>query len=92
MKKTFIKRESGNSLEQTTFFDAESYPNYESAIPGTVTVEGYGIECGTLKMTWKGKFIQPVRVSTSPNPTIPMAGLLRRIDELRQSPRQLVQD
>jgi hypothetical protein len=43
-------------------------------------------------MTWKGKFIQPVRVSTSPNPTIPMVGLLRRLDELRQSPRQLGQD
>jgi hypothetical protein len=43
-------------------------------------------------MTWKGKFIHSVRVSTSPNPTIPMAGLLRRLDELRQSPRQLGQN
>jgi hypothetical protein len=39
-----------------------------------------------------GKFIQSVRVSTSPNPTIPMAGLLRKLDELRRSPGLLGQD
>jgi hypothetical protein len=91
-RKTFIKRQPRGSPEQTTFFDNESDANYGAANPGTVTIEGFGLECWQFNVSSGRRIIGSVRVREYPNPKITIAGLLRRLDELRRESRRLGQD
>lgn len=68
--------------EDYTFLDAEAHPKYENMNPGTVTVEGFGIEC------WDFERMKPrnktIMVNHAKMPNVPAAKLLRRMDELRK--------
>lgn len=64
--------------------DAESSARYESIHLGTVTVEGFGLEC----WEYEEKFGKPrqntILVNRSDMPSVPAKKLLRRLDELRR--------
>ncbi|KAJ0422347.1 hypothetical protein BJY00DRAFT_311068 [Aspergillus carlsbadensis] len=75
--------------EDSTLLDVECYTYYESrACPGTVTLEGFGLEC------WEAIESQTIDVPVSdvPLPIIPLSKLLRRVDELRSGAVELGQD
>jgi hypothetical protein len=75
--------------EDSTLLDVECYTYYESeSCPGTVTLEGFGLEC------WDAieSHTISVPVSYAPLPTIPMPKLLRRVDELRKGDSELGRD
>jgi hypothetical protein len=75
--------------EDSTLLDVECYTYYESqSCPGTVTLEGLGLECWD---TIESHTIS-VPVSYVSLPRIPMAKLLRRVDELRKGDVELGQD
>jgi len=66
--------------EDHTLLDPEAHQKYEHLNPGTVTVEGFGMEC------WDFEFTKPrnrtVMINNSRMPSISAAKLLRRIHEL----------
>jgi hypothetical protein len=68
--------------EDYTLLDAEAQPKYENVNPGTVTVEGFGIECWDFEMTKPRN--KTIMVNNSAMPNVPAAKLLRRLDELRR--------
>ncbi|KFY19217.1 hypothetical protein V493_08076 [Pseudogymnoascus sp. VKM F-4281 (FW-2241)] len=68
--------------EDYTLFDAEAHPKYENINPGTVTVEGFGIECWDFEMTKPRN--NTIFVNYAKMPNISAAKLLRRIDDLRR--------
>jgi tetratricopeptide (TPR) repeat protein len=75
--------------EDSTLLDVECYTYYESqSCPGTVTLEGFGLEC------WDAIEPQTISVPVSyvPLPTLPISKLLRRVDELRRGDIELGQD
>ena len=77
-----------NSLteENDILLDVESSGRYESIHPGTVTVEGFGMECKDYEENFgkpREKTILPV-VNHSDMPSLPAKKLLRRLDELRR--------
>ena len=73
-----------HNAENDMLFDIESDPKYENTNPGTITVEGFAMECWDYEENSRreGKFI---RVNDAKIPNIPARKLLRRIDELRRS-------
>jgi hypothetical protein len=74
-----------NSEEGAVLFDVESNPKYENLNPGTVTVEGFGLEAWNFEETHYPKE-QTFLVNYSDPGNIPARKLLRRIDELQQGP------
>jgi len=68
--------------EDHTLLDAEAHPKYENINPGTVTVEGFGIECWDFEM--KRARNKTIMVNYSELPKVSAAKLLRRLDELRR--------
>jgi tetratricopeptide (TPR) repeat protein len=77
-----------DSEEGAVLFDVESNPKYENANPGTVTVEGFGLEAWDFEETHYPKE-QTVFVNYSDPGDIPARKLLRRIDELQRGPGKL---
>ena len=72
-----------NSEEVNLLFDVESYSEYENVNPGTVTVEGFGLEAWEYEeMNQQGQ--KSIFVNCSKPKNIPARKLLRRIDELQQ--------
>ncbi|SPO06977.1 uncharacterized protein DNG_09671 [Cephalotrichum gorgonifer] len=70
--------------EESVFFHAETFPQYENENVGTVTVEGFGIECwGYEGMSSKLRY-QNVSVLNRMLPSVPATKLLRRVEELRR--------
>ena len=66
-------------------FDLESYPSYENENPGTVTAEGFGLECWQHEeVHGKRRGAETVFVSCEDPPDIPASKLLRRAEELRR--------
>ena len=80
-----INREEKNiwTNDDNILLDVESSARYESIYPGTVTVEGFGMEC----WDYEEKFGKPrkntIFVNCSDVPSFPAKKLLRRIDQLR---------
>jgi tetratricopeptide (TPR) repeat protein len=72
-----------NSEEGAVLFDVESNPKYENLNPGTVTVEGFGLEAWNFEEMHYPKE-QTLLVNYSDPGNIPARKLLRRIDELQQ--------
>ena len=77
MKK--IKQEGYSNI-----LDVESSDRYESIHPGTVTVEGFGLECWDYEEEFGEPREDPVFVNYSDIPNLSVKKLLRRIDELRR--------
>ncbi|KAL3487981.1 hypothetical protein BJX62DRAFT_227620 [Aspergillus germanicus] len=94
-KKKFMKARPADTHwafrddEDSTLLDVECYTYYESqSCPGTVTLEGFGLEC------WDAIESHTISVPVSyvSLSTIPMAKLLRRVDELRKGDVELGRD
>lgn len=65
-------------------FSIESDPLYENENPGTVTVEGFGLECWEYEEIYGKTRAETVFVSHAQLPNVPARKLLRRVDELRR--------
>ena len=84
MKKNKQEKYSDITNEDYVLLDVESSARYESIHPGTVTVEGFGMEC----WDYEDKFGKPrentIFVNSADIPSLPAKKLLRRIEELRR--------
>lgn len=84
-KKYISKRGRGeydiNDSEDYVLFDPESHAKYENVNPGTVTVEGFGLEC------WDYEESKPrehsIMVNHSNLPVLKARRLLRRLNEIQ---------
>ncbi|PGG97861.1 hypothetical protein GX51_07103 [Blastomyces parvus] len=72
-----------STSEEVVFFDMESDPRYQHVYPGTLTVEGFGLEAWKYadehsgpKYSHKTAFLQKM-------PAVSMTKLLRRFEELQ---------
>lgn len=86
MKRSYGKYEQLDS-EDYVLLDPESHIKFENVNPGTVTVEGYGLEC------WDFECLKPgtndhhtILVNASSLPVLDAKRLLRRINELQTNP------
>ncbi|KAF2278700.1 uncharacterized protein EI97DRAFT_484287 [Westerdykella ornata] len=84
------KRNNGNfsyddSEESSILFDVESHPEYENTSPGTVTVEGFGLEAWSYEATNNPRQ-ETISVNYTAREGITAKKLLRRIDELQRNP------
>ena len=84
------KRSRELDSEGNVFFDPECVPQFENANPGTVTVEGYGLECWEFEYP-KAK-PRTVFISVARLPTLTAGTILRRLDELSKGDRPFCQD
>lgn len=89
-KKKFTKKIQYDEFDMPTdedyvFLDVEADPKYNNIRPGTITVEGFGME----HWEYEEKFGEPrserILVSAKELPTLPAKKLLRRIHELKTS-------
>lgn len=73
--------------EDHVLLDVESHAKYENINPGTITVEGFGMEC------WDFEHTKPrnhtILVNSSEMPSLPARKLLRRLDELQRGGNKL---
>lgn len=74
------RRHRSPTSEDFVLLDPEAEPEFENINPGTVTVEGYGIECWDFE-DHKPKELK-IFVNRSRLPVLPAKKLLRRLDEL----------
>ena len=81
MKKPRSEHESPDS-EDYVLLDPESHSKLENVNPGTVTVEGFGLECWDFENTkpWS----QTIFVNRSDLPVVRACTLLRRLDEIQK--------
>ncbi|KAL1914536.1 uncharacterized protein VTP21DRAFT_8161 [Calcarisporiella thermophila] len=87
-RKKFIKKaryDKYNSLtdEDYVFIDIESDPNYDNINPGTVTIQGFGLECWDYEEHFGKQYEKTILVNYADIPSIPAKKLLRRLHELR---------
>ncbi|KXN81750.1 Small glutamine-rich tetratricopeptide repeat-containing protein 2 [Leucoagaricus sp. SymC.cos] len=84
MHKPHRDRYESLDSEDYVLLDPESHIKFENTNPGTVTVEGYGLEC------WEFESQKPrehtILVNSSRLPDLSASRLLRRIDELQTDP------
>ena len=69
-------------------FDVESYPKYENVNPGTITVDGFGLEAWDFEESMNTR-PSTVVIDVSDPPDIPARKLLRRIDEMQRHMEKL---
>ncbi|KAK7179647.1 TPR domain containing protein [Paraphaeosphaeria sporulosa] len=74
--------------ENSVLFDVESYPEYENVIPGTVTVEGFGIEAWNLEDSRHPRE-QTILINASDHESLTSKKLLRRLFELQNRAEKL---
>ncbi|KAL4865797.1 hypothetical protein BDV12DRAFT_173887 [Aspergillus spectabilis] len=87
IQKKFLKRHSEEELDQEDYLllDPEAYPVYEHENPGTVTVEGFGLDYWDAEIAF-GRIARdpfPLALSDLPDISFEYAALLRRLDEIR---------
>ncbi|KIH89918.1 hypothetical protein SPBR_00098 [Sporothrix brasiliensis 5110] len=68
--------------EDYILFDTESHSNYENIQPGTVTVEGYGLECWDFEKT---RVRETILVSYAQLPVLSASTILRRLHEVQEN-------
>lgn len=84
MKKPYRDKHVSPDSEDYTLFDPESFAKFENENPGTITVEGYGLECWAFEQTKPSNRPNPVFANYSELPALRAKTLLRRIDELQK--------
>lgn len=87
-KKKYIRKPSRDKYgsldsEDYALLDPESFANFENENPGTITVEGYGLECWDFEKTKPSYMSNTIMVNCSELPVLRARTLLRRIDELQ---------
>ena len=90
-KKKYFKKPSRDKFgscdpEDNTLLDPESFAKFENKNPGTITVEGYGLECWDFEKTKPSNRSKTILVNCSELPGLRAKTLLRRIDELQKHP------
>ncbi|KAL2810627.1 hypothetical protein BJX63DRAFT_434144 [Aspergillus granulosus] len=93
-RKKFIKRRGRHPLapdddEGFVYFDIESDPKYENENPGTVTVEGFGLECWDYEHNFGTPRDEEFLIHRGAMPDVPACKVLRRLYELREGPEQV---
>lgn len=83
MRKTRGKYSSNDTTEDRILFDVECNNKYENVNPGTVTVEGFGMESWDYEEIFGKKRDRTCFASYSKLANVGSSSLLRRIDELR---------
>ncbi|KAG8810143.1 hypothetical protein FRC17_003072, partial [Serendipita sp. 399] len=88
--KKFITKSQNRDYDYPTdedyvYLDCEANKKYDNIRPGTVTIEGYGMDCWEHEEVHGKSYDKTIFVSTSVLPNIPAKKLLRRIDELQKS-------
>ena len=78
------EEEYNNTSEDYILLDIESSAKYESINPGTVTVEGFGLECWAYEEKFGKPRSHTIAVSGADMPSLPAKKLLRRLDHLRR--------
>ena len=89
-RKRFLKRVkkdkySTDTDEDYVFFDIESSSKYENKHPGTVTIEGFALECWDYEELFGKQKDKTYLVSRAKMPEVKAKKLLRRVDELRRN-------
>ena len=87
-KKKYIKKPSRDEYElpdseDYVLLDPESFAKFENENPGTVTVEGYGLECWDFEKKKPSDRSNTILVNCSQLPVLRARTLLRRIDGLQ---------
>jgi hypothetical protein len=87
MQRSYRDKYENLDSEDYVLLDPESHIKFENVNPGTVTVEGYGLEC------WDFESLKPgledhntIFVNASHLPVLDAKRLLRRINELQTNP------
>jgi tetratricopeptide (TPR) repeat protein len=95
-QKKFIHRQhmraefAMSTEEDYVFFDIESDPEYQSAYYGTVTCDGFGLECWDYEVLFGKQRDMDVLVIYNDLPALPDGSkILRRLDELCQDTSQV---
>ncbi|KAG8752104.1 hypothetical protein FRC14_007342 [Serendipita sp. 396] len=88
-KRKYITKSRQSEYESSTdedyvLLDVEADPRYDNLRPGTVTIEGYGLDCWEYEELHGKSHDKTIIVSTGPLPDLPAKKLLRRIDELQK--------
>jgi hypothetical protein len=73
-----------HSSEDYILLDVECSARYESIHPGTVTVEGFGMECWDYEESFGKPRSINIFVNGAVMPSLPAKKILRRLDELRR--------
>ena len=79
------KDEFDDTEEASVLLDVEAHSEYENANPGTVTVEGFGLDAWDFEEIYHSRN-DTVFMSTFRHDVIPVKKLLRRIHELQNNP------
>lgn len=87
-KKKFIRRRSSHEDDEATsedylYFDVEADPKYENIRPGTVTIEGFGMECWAYRIDFGNHPEITYAVCLDKVPAVSGKTILRRIFELK---------
>ncbi|OZJ01513.1 hypothetical protein BZG36_05720 [Bifiguratus adelaidae] len=87
-KKKFFKQDRNDKYESLTsedyiYLDIEGDPKYDNVNPGTVTIEGYGLECWAYEVQFGKQHTNRFLVNYGDLPEIPAEKLLRRLHELK---------
>jgi len=69
--------------EDYILLDVECDPKYENINPGTVTVEGFGLECWEYEQKFGEPHGKTIMTSYAEVPVIPAKKILRRLHELK---------
>ena len=72
-----------HTSEDYVLLDPESHIKFENENPGTVTVEGYGLECWDFEATKPDNRKTTIMVNNSELPSLRARTLLRRINDLQ---------
>ena len=93
-KRKYVKRRprddySDDRNEEYVLLDPESSPRYENVNSGTITIEGFALECWDYEEQFGKRRDNTILVSAAKTPGIPARRLLRRLDQLRHDPGRL---
>ncbi|KAL2844986.1 hypothetical protein BJY01DRAFT_247911 [Aspergillus pseudoustus] len=86
IQKKYMTRQPGKELndEDCVIFDPEAYPVYENVNPGTVTVEGFGLDMWDAEIKYKrAPTPSCATISEAPAFSFLLIAVLRRMEELR---------
>ncbi|EEQ85899.2 tetratricopeptide repeat-containing protein [Blastomyces dermatitidis ER-3] len=72
-----------NTSEEVVFFDMESEPRYQHVYPGTLTVEGFGLEAWRYAKEHSGPQYSHKTAFLQKMPAVSLTKLLRRFEELQ---------
>ena len=83
IKKAVQREYDSLTSEYYTYIDVESDRKYDNVNPGTVTIEGFGMECWDYELQSGQPRSETIILNCAPVPNIPLKTIFRRLDELQ---------